>query len=300
MMRTRWWWATAVLGAGACGETPLPDAAPRLAQSGLALTSAPRGVQGTFVHEGASARFSSREVEPGVFRIEVRLRGLTLTGLMEPAQGVSLLDGFADANGADVQMREPDRALLTALYRALNAKLPVGDDAAPEAMYLRRAVGVWSQFPDSVALQRAVMGEKGRGYTMLCSYARCNGRNTGSCEGNYNWYAYATHDCDRGGFDWPGNQQLAQLGDHYWCNGDEYFLAGGVWQCGSPNHWHRPKVVGNCFGRCGPECGGDTQYTRDATNHDSCVRNGHMLVSGWCNDQFVAAVDDELFAPNCY
>ncbi|GHG78724.1 hypothetical protein GCM10012319_29710 [Comamonas sp. KCTC 72670] len=289
-----------VLGAGACGETPLPDAAPRLARSGLALSSAPRGVQGTFVHEGASARFSSREVEPGVFRIEVRLRGLTLTGLMEPAQGVSLLDGFADANGAEAQMREPDRALLTALYRALNAKLPVGDDAAPEAMYLRRAVGVWSQFPDSVALQRAVMGEKGRGYTMLCSYARCNGRNTGSCEGNYNWYAYATHDCDRGGFDWPGNQQLAQLGDHYWCNGDEYFLAGGVWQCGTPNHWHRPKVVGNCFGRCGPECGGDTQYTRDATNHDSCVRNGHMLVSGWCNDQFVAAVDDELFAPNCY
>ncbi|AKQ70524.1 putative lipoprotein [Myxococcus hansupus] len=298
-MRT-WWWAMVVLVAGACGETPIPDAAPRLEQNGLALSSAPRETRGTFVHEGEAVRFSSQEVEPGVFRIEVRLRGLTLTGLMEPLQGISTLDGFADANGADVQVEGMDRTLLIALYRALNAKLPAGDDAAPQARYLRRAVGVWSQFPDSVALQRAVMGEKGRGYTMLCSYARCNGRNTGSCEGIYNWYAYAAHDCDRGGFDWPGNQQLAQLGDHYRCNGDEYFLAGGVWQCGSPNHWHRPKVVGNCFGRCGPECGGDTQYTRDATSHDSCVRNGHMLVSGWCNDQFVAAIDDELFAPNCY
>jgi len=299
-MRTRWWWTVAWL-AWACGEPPGRGEVPQqLKQEGLALSSAPDGARGTFVHRGDAVTFSSREVEPGVFRLEVRLRGLVLTGVMEPVQGVAMLDGFADANGADAQMGEADRELLTALYRALDARLPAGDAADPEAKLLRRAVSVWSQFPDSVALRRKVLGEKGRGYTMLCGYAQCNGRYTGTCGGVYNWYAYATHDCDRGGFDWPGNQQLAQLGDHYSCNGDEFYLAGDTWLCGTPNHWHRPKVVGNCFGRCGSNCGGDTQYTRDATNHDSCVRNGHILISGWCNDQFVAAVDDELFAPNCY
>ncbi|ATB51144.1 hypothetical protein [Corallococcus macrosporus] len=298
-MRTKLWWAVVLVACACGGAVKTGDDVP-LKQEGLSLAASPRGSRGSFAHQGEQVTFSSRQVEPGVFRVEVRLRGLTLTGLMEPASGVSTLDGFAEANGADAQMGAADRALLTALYRELNAALPAGDAAAPEAMYLRRAVSVWSQYPDTVALRRAVMGEKGRGYTMLCSYARCNGRDTGSCGGVYNWYAHAAHDCDRGGFDWPGNQQLAQLGDHYSCNGDEFFLAGGTWLCGSPDHWHRPKVVGNCFGRCGSDCGGDTQYTVDATNHDSCVRNGHILVSGWCNDQFVAAVDDELFAPNCY
>ncbi|QQR44247.1 hypothetical protein JKA73_35620 [Myxococcus xanthus] len=298
-MRTKLWWSV-VLAACACGGAAKTGDELRSRQAGLSLSATPGDTRGTFVHEDETVTFSSREVEPGVYRLEVRLRGLTLTGLMEPASGVSTLDGFAEANARDAQMGVADRALLTALYRELNEALPTGDAAAPAAMYLRRAVSVWSQYPDTMGLRRSVMGEKGRGYTMLCSYAQCNGRNSGSCEGCYNWYAHATHDCDRGGFDWPGNQQLAQLGDHYSCNGDEFFLAGDTWHCGSPNHWHRPKVVGNCFGRCGSTCGGDTQYTVDATNHDSCVRNGHILVSGWCNDQFTAAVDDELFAPNCY
>ncbi|NOJ77553.1 hypothetical protein [Myxococcus xanthus] len=298
-MRTNLWWIV-VLAACACGGAAKTGDELRSRQAGLSLSATSADARGTFVHEDEAVTFSSREVEPGVYRLEVRLRGLTLTGLMEPARGVSTLDGFAEANAMDAQMGVADRALLTALYRELDAALPSGDAAPPAAMYLRRAVSMWSQYPDTMELRRAVMGEKGRGYTMLCSYAQCNGRNSGSCEGRYNWYAHATHDCDRGGFDWPGNQQLAQLGDHYSCNGDEFFLAGDTWHCGSPNHWYRPKVVGNCFGRCGSTCGGDTQYTVDATNHDSCVRNGHILVSGWCNDQFSAAVDDELFAPNCY
>ena len=270
------------------------------AVDGLELKQEAGGVSGRFTQAGTQAWFSSREVEPGVYRIEVRQNGLSLTGLVDAANGVSSLDGFAEETGQDTQMLDGDREVLTALYAALDAQLPAGDAAAPEAMYLRRAVSLWTQHPTAVELQRTVMGEKGRGYTMLCSYAKCNGSWTGTCGGVYNWYSYAKHDCQHGGFEYTGNQQIAQLGDHYSCSGDEYYLSGGTWVCGEPDHWSRPKVVGICFGRCGGSCGGDTQYTLDATNHDGCVRNGHVLASGWCNDQFTSASDDELFAPNCY
>jgi len=291
--------AVATLMLWACGGANGGDTAPSK-EEGLSMLAEAGSTAGSFVHGGDEVSFSSREVEPGVYRLEVRLRAMTLTGLMDPASGVSTLDGFADGSAADTQLGDADRELLAALYDALNAALPTGDAAASEAMYLRRAVGLWSQNPDSVELKRTVMGEQGRGYTMLCSYTKCNGRQTGSCGGVYNWYSYSKHDCNKGGFDYSGNQQIAQLGDHSTCSGDEYYLSNGSWVCGEPDHWSRPKVMGNCFGRCGGGCGGDTQYTLDATNHDGCVRNGHMLASGYCDDQFMSATDDELFAPNCY
>ncbi|RKG91588.1 hypothetical protein D7V97_41780 [Corallococcus sp. CA053C] len=290
----------ALLMWGCGGAGPEAPAASPGSPDGLSLQSEAGVTQGTWGHDGQSVSFASREVEPGVYRLEVRLKGLTLTGLLDPASGVTTLDGFADANGQDTQVVDADREVLAAFYQALNQGLPAGDAAAPEAMYLRRAVGLWAQQPTSVTLKRTVMGEQGRGYTMLCSYAKCGGKNTGSCGGTYNWYSYAKHDCNNGGFDVAKNQQIAQLGDHTTCGGDEYYLNGSTWVCGEPDHWSRPKVLGNCFGRCGGGCGGDTQYTLDATNHDGCVRNGHVLASGYCDDQFVSASDDELLAPNCY
>jgi len=290
--------AVATLMLWACGGSG--GDAPRAKQDGMSLSTEPGDTRGTFVRGGEEVSFSSVEVEPGVYRLEVRLRGLALTGLMDPASGVSTLDGFADQDGTDTQLTDADRDLLDAFYRGLNDALPMGDAATPESMYLRRAAGLWAQHPSTVELQRTVMGEQGRGYTMLCSYAKCNGRFTGSCGGVYNWYSYAKHDCNKGGFSWAGNQQIAQLGDHTTCSGDEFYLNGSTWVCGEPDHWSRPKVMGICFGRCGGGCGGDTQYTLDATNHDGCVRNGHMLASAYCDDQFVSAADDELFAPNCY
>lgn len=287
--------AVAAMMLWACGGQSGPMNEPVQAVDGLELISEAGAVSGRF---GAETRFSSRQVEEGVYRIEVRMNGLTLTGLVDAANGVSSLDGFGEATGQDTQMLEGDREVLSNLYAALNAQLPAGDAAAPEAMYLRRAVSLWSQHPTTVALQRTVMGEEGRGYTMLCSYAKCGGNWTGTC-GSWNWYSYAKHDCQHGGFEYTGNQQIAQLGDHYSCSGDELYYSGG-WVCGEPDHWSRPQVVGNCFGRCGGGCGGDTQYTLDATNHDGCVRNGHALASAYCDDQFVSASDDELSAPNCY
>jgi len=291
--------AVASLMLSACGGSVGGDTA-QTKQDGLSLSADTGRTDGTFVQGGNEVSFSSREVEPGVYRLELHLRGMTLAGLMDPASGVSTLDGFTDGSAADTQLGDADRELLSALYGALNAQLPASDAAAPEAMYLRRAVGLWAQNPGTVDLKRTVMGEQGRGYTMLCSYTKCNGRQTGSCGGVYNWYSYSKHDCNRGDFSWSGNQQIAQLGDHTTCSGDEYYLSGSTWKCGEPDHWSRPKVMGNCYGRCGGGCGGDTQYTLDATNHDGCVRNGHALASAYCDDQFLSATDDELFAPNCY
>ena len=282
-----------------CGTGTRPEDAAQ-AVDGLELKQETGVVSGRFAQAGTEARFSSKQVEEGVYRIEVRQNGMSLTGLVDVVNGVSSLDGFAAESGQDTQMLDGDREVLAGLYAALNAQLPAGDAAAPEAKYLRRAVSLWSQHPTTVELQRAVMGEQGRGYTMLCSYAKCNGAWTGSCGGVYNWYSYAKHDCQHGGWEYTGNQQIAQLGDHYSCSGDEYYMSNGAWVCGEPDHWIRPKVVGICFGRCGGGCGGDTQYTLDATNHDGCVRNGHMLASGYCDDQFTSASDDEMFAGNCY
>jgi hypothetical protein len=287
-----------VQGGGAPEETAAPPAAG--AQQGelvLGHEDASR-VEGAFTTGAERLAFSSREVEAGVYEVRVELQGMTLFGLLDPTRGANALDGFASESGEDTQMLDGDRALLQGLYQALNTRLPQGDAAGPTAMYLRRAVGLWAQHPSTVELARTVMGEENRGYTMLCSYAKCGGAWTGSCS-SYNYYSYAKHDCNRGGFESTINQQIAQLGNHGTCSGDEYYYSGG-WRCGEPDHWSRPRVMGNCFGRCGGGCGGDTQYTRDATNHDGCVRNGHALASAYCDDQFISASDDELSAPNCY
>jgi len=288
----------------ACGSpsgAPSEPGAQPPASEGLSLTVEQGATRGTFSDgQSGEVKFSSREVEPGVYRIEVSLNGMALTSLVDAENGVSAMDGFAEANGQNTQMTDADRETVSQLYAALNAELPAGDAATPEAKYLRRAVSLWSQHPSTVEMQRTVMGEQGRGYTMLCSYAKCNGVWSGSCGGSYNWYSYAKHDCQHGGFDYTGNQQIAQLGNHGTCSGDEYYMSNGTWVCGEPDHWSRPKVMGICFGRCGGGCGGDTQYTLDATNHDGCVRNGHALASAYCDDQFSSASDDEMFAPNCY
>ncbi|HYV45644.1 MAG TPA: hypothetical protein VFA20_12330 [Myxococcaceae bacterium] len=272
------------------GTDPSPDVA-----GVLDLHATARGVEGTYTAGDDRISFQSAAVD-GDIDLQVTLNGLVLDALLRPADGVSSLDGFAEANGASTQLVDQDRALLSGFYRALNrvSKEELGNPGVS----LRRAVGLWAEHPTTVDLKRVVMGDQGRGYTMLCSYAKCGGAWTGSCS-SYTWYSYAKHDCNWGGFGVVNNQQIAQLGDHFSCSGDEWYWNNG-WVCGEPDHWARPYVVGNCFGRCGGGCGGDTQYTVDATNHDGCVRNGHALASLYCDDQFTAASDDELFAPDCY
>lgn len=258
----------------------------------------PTEVVGTFTFEGQVAKFTSLQLEEGVYEITFELRGMTLYALIDQKNNVAALDGFASANGADTQILDEDREMLLSLYQAINDALP--KDVPDIALLLRRATGLWAEHPTSLDSTGLIMGEQQRGHTMLCDYAWC-GSYTGECT-EWRWYAYATHDDLWYDNDDPEAQQIVQIGDHYSCDGDQFFYdpSSGQWVCGEPDHWKQPYVVGNCYGRVGPGCGGDTHYTRDAADHDGCVRNGHMIASVWCNDEFLRAADDELFAPNCY
>ena len=275
---------------------------------GLNLTAEEGAVTGTYVSETGLVKFQSIQVEPTVFEVTVEVNGMTLDGVIDRMEngGVASLDGFASETGEDTQMTSEDRQLLSEFYRALNEEL--GEDAPAAAVMLRRAVGVWAEYPSTLELTRSVIGEEGRSIQYLCSYVYC-GTWEGACS-YWNWYQYSTHDCCYGGLWGVGGHctdrydsdttQIVQLGDHYSCSGDTWVWTGSYWACGEPDHWDYPYETGNCFGRCGNECGGDQQYTKDCVDHDGCVRNGHETASLWCDDEASSASDDELFADDCY
>ena len=74
----------------------------------------------------------------------------------------------------------------------------------------------------------------------------------------------------------------------------------GWWAGVEVNHDTNVEYAyGNCFGACGAGCPGSYQFTVDCVNHDSCVRNGHVMASGYCDDQYTSALDDWASAPNC-
>ncbi len=283
------------------------QAAPDRQTEGLTLTVNDQDVEGTFVQNGDLVKLSAVESEPMVFDITVEVNEMVLDGLLDWNEGVAAsLDGFASDNGQDTQMTSEDRTLLLAAYRALNDQL--GKDIPPAAKALRKAVGLWAEHPSTLDLTRDVLGEEGRTIQYLCSYAYC-GTWDGACT-YWNWYTYATHDCCYGGLWGVGGHctdrydsdtsQIGQLGNHYSCSGDTWVWTGSAWACGEPDHWTYPYEVGNCFGRCGDECGGDTAYTKDCTDHDGCVRNGHETASAWCDDEFTSASDDFLSGSDCY
>jgi len=302
MRHSHYWLFAAALVLAACQNTTNPTET-----KGLNMNVQDGQATGTFGFNGKTVRFSSIEVQPMVFEVNIELNGMTLDAVIDRTSGVvASLDGFASDTGEDTQMTSEDRTLLSALSKAINDQT-AENDPDPVVM-LRRAVGVWAQHPSTVALDRTVMGEEGRGYTSLCSYAYC-GSWSGGCT-YWNFYTYATHDCCYDGLWGVGGHctdrydsdtsQIVQLGDHYSCGGDTWVWTGISWACGEPDHWTYPYEVGNCFGRCGDECGGDHQYTKDCTDHDGCVRNGHETASAWCDDEFTSTTDDYFSAPNCY
>jgi hypothetical protein len=57
-------------------------------------------------------------------------------------------------------------------------------------------------------------------------------------------------------------------------------------------------AVNQCLGRCGPGCGTVQRITRECLNHDLCRRETG-LNQGPCGDEWLAAGDSLLFAPDC-
>src|SRR3954466_15369033 len=70
----------------------------------LVLTASGQGlVQGTYESGNDRVTFRSAFVD-GDIDLQVTLNGLVLDALMRPADGVSSMDGFAAASGADTQL----------------------------------------------------------------------------------------------------------------------------------------------------------------------------------------------------
>jgi hypothetical protein len=222
----------------------------------------------------------ARDID-GVFDVSAWLNGLSLHAIIDSGAQLAEIDGFAEDNGQDTQILENDRALLLDCHRALEQQF--GEDSSYLENFLVRSISLWAETPDSVELQRSVQGEEDRSYTSICSL--------------HNSYQYATHD----GW-WHSNwdsdaTSIAKVGTREGCT---YSWINSSWTCSEPDHVPYVYQRGECYGNCGAGCpGGNQQLTWDCHDHDQCVRNGHSLASFWCNDEFVSAADDELFAPSC-
>ncbi len=261
--------ALSLLGLGCDGQTSDTGA------SGIEITSS--GIRGTCA-EGVE--LEARDID-GVFDISARLNGLSLHSIVDTGAQLAELDGFAESNGQDTVILENDRALLLACHQTLEQLF--GEEASLLENILVRSVSLWAETPDTLELRQSVQGEEGRSYTSICSL--------------HNSYQYATHD----GW-WHSNwdsdaTSIAKVGTREGCT---YSWLNGRWTCSEPDHVPYVYQRGECYGNCGAGCpSGNQQLTWDCHDHDQCVRNGHSLASFWCNDEFISAADDELFAPSC-
>jgi len=269
-------------------------------------------VSGTYALDsfsGDTAVFRSADQGNQVVEVTVQLHGMTLVADIDFTAQTAEFKGFGTDTKKETPITEEDSAMLGGLSKKLQSSLDDSKATLAEQA-LVKAMGVWEEWPASTSPNLSVGAKTSSLFWiyMLCGQARCpvraaNGTLVWSYTGNcaqWNWTLYAEHDCNQCNFGQPRCQQIVQLGDHARCNGDEFYWNGSSWLCGEPNHWIRPYVTGNCFGRCGAGCGSGRQYTLNCMDHDGCVRNGHSIISWWCDDQFVAAIDDQLFAPNCY
>jgi hypothetical protein len=289
------------------GQAPAEEAA---TDQALAINETETGVAGSF----GDMTFTSEMATDKVLEITIKVNGMMITALVDYTSGVLETDGYAADTGENTQMTEEDRVSLTALEHAL-AKL--GDDEGlPFTLQkLRGFVATWSEHPTTVDMQTMRVSAENRSWTSLC-YAK-------------NTYYPASHDCDAAGF-WTDkttldNVYMSSTGDLGGPDGVAwYFPSGGGFQCCSTAWYgacstytcnvpsagwysgievaHDTRVehsYGNCFGACGGGCPGTYQYTVDCVNHDQCVRNGHVVASGYCDDQYASASDDWMSAPDC-
>jgi len=283
-------------------ETQKPEAA----AEELVVTPTEKGVTGSL---GATT-FTSEMATEDVLDIQVNVNGMVLTALVDFKTGVIEYDGYTASNGENTQMTDEDR---TALVQLESGLATLQGDLPFALEKLRSFVATEAEHPTTVDLQDIRLVEENRSWTSLC-YAK-------------NSYYPASHDCDTGGF-WIDattldNVWLSSTGDLGGPDGVAwYFPAGGSYQACSGSSWcsrysvsvpsagwysgvevdHDTRVeysYGNCFGVCGAGCPGSYQFTVDCLNHDSCTRNGHVLASGYCDDQFSSASDDWASAPNC-
>ncbi|WDE07873.1 hypothetical protein SG34_013880 [Thalassomonas viridans] len=228
----------------------------------------------------AALLFSSVEKAQGEFELSVEVHGKTLTASVDKYSKSAKLNAV-DTKGETVFINAKDRRQLEALSKAYE-QLGYGDDSDAANM-LKRLLSLWAQTPDDVSLQRSIDGVSTSAYQSLCSYEGLE--------------LAASHDGNQCGYDDPECTSLALVGSRG--SNTESFI-NGQWTTAEPDHVPYVRQRGECYGNCGGGCpSGNQILTRDCLNHDQCVRNGHSLASGWCNDDFTYTFDDAIFAPEC-
>lgn len=268
----------ALVGCAGNAQDPAPSESAAKSEGKLEISITDAKVAGSWTLGDDKVVFEAVKNEGEVFVIDFKFRGLMLDTTVDKAGSVASMDGFALENGGDTQILDADREVMAKFVQALEQ---IPSDSPTSAILTRRVASLWSQTSPSLKLDRRVMGEEGRGYTSLCGYI-------GSV---YN----SSHDCWSGG--WWASKTSVHSYVGYWTDPTYYWR--GYWSTDDYDHASWPYEYGQCFGRCGGSCGSDQDYTVDCHNHDNCVRNGHSLASAWCDDQFMSASDDEMFAPNC-
>jgi len=272
----------------------------------------PHLVAGQFDLHGQKLAFRSTVIGK-VPEVVLELRGMALTLTVDPITGAFDVDGFETAKGEDTAMTEPDRVLvhgfevvMSDLYRDRAQELPALD-------ILNKAVALWGEYPDEVALQRTYYGrfeKDAPGGIGLCG--RVNR------PGSWGWWTGGTHDCLTIK-NWWSNCASITAGCENWddgstvnyvfmsmhpvgsCSDSTFFGSNaGNFRCYEPDHDDNIEYsYGACMGRCGGTCGGGTQFTQACLDHDVCVSFGHWNGNPECADDFVGASWDYLWASNC-
>jgi hypothetical protein len=246
------------------------------------------GVTGQLDVHGTQVTFSAVARDGGFYDVTVELNGLKLTALVDPEQHVSELDGFA-AGGHETQMTADDRKVLVQVVRALEKQISRAH--SKEGDVLIRLVNLWSEHPDSLVLQRRVLG------TQSHSNDYC---------ATFDTWQYATHDgppwwlggC--GYNDWDANSTSIPYIGYRWDSSNTYYWVNGSWTTNTQDHQPYVYEAGDCFGNCGAGCPDGAQtLTQNCANHDQCVRNGHSIIAISCDDEFAAASADYIFANIC-
>ena len=273
-----------LLVAGCAGQSGQPQPESTVTES-LQYNDSATSISGVFTHGDEVLKFTTVESAPSVFDTSVEFHGLTLSSLADLAKGVISLDGYATATGAETALDDEDSAILSAFRKAYDAQVPVRTGAMNVVEVLRGSVGHWEEWPHTLSLTAVTVMQTDRSVTMLC--------------GQIGSYVLASHDCNVcNGYNGQTNCQVwAYIGDTG--TSSTYYWHSGTWTTTPYNHAVQPSEYGDCYGRCGADCGSGHVYSQDCTNHDSCVRNGHSLASAYCDDELASCADDAL-ASGCY
>lgn len=286
--------------AGCANEDGSPDGARR---GILDVTIGEDRLDGSYEAEQGDLRFEAETIAPGVYVTRVEVNGMTLVATHDKndANGVVISrDGYSTADGSDTVMTEEDRLLIASFIRDLEHDVPDIAGLAGAPASFDEIVNKWAQWPAVMSLASHEVYETQRSGNQ-CYYARCTNESyTGNCA---NRFVISYHDGSCGDVGEDDNTiWYNQMGDHCGTNGDEdarfstsSSVCGATWMDNDHNV-DREYSVGNCMGRYGSGCGSGTSYNWESLDHDSCVRNGHWIVSSWCSDELYWTHSDG----NCY